>query len=172
MIPAAPRLRHGSSPSRATAGSTCCAKSAAQSPKTWAGGPEAEPDQHEVVALQQEVAQLGEALSALPDKQKDLIERAYFGDLSHSEIAQMTDLPPRHDQIPYPDGAGPPAPCDEAEPMTMTKTINHHLTPALLQAYSAGALPEAMSLAVATHLSKSRPAGQHGSRGRCRDGKL
>jgi putative transcriptional regulator len=37
--------------------------------------------------------------------------------------------------------------------MTMTKTINHHLTPALLQAYSAGALPEAMSLAVATHLS-------------------
>jgi RNA polymerase sigma-70 factor (ECF subfamily) len=62
-------------------------------PEDLGWGPEAEPDQHEVVALQQEVAQLGAALSALPDKQKDLIESAYFGDLSHSEIAQMTDLP-------------------------------------------------------------------------------
>lgn len=31
--------------------------------------------------------------------------------------------------------------------------INHHLTPELLAAYSAGALPEAFSLVVATHIS-------------------
>ena len=31
--------------------------------------------------------------------------------------------------------------------------INHHLTDALLMAYSAGTLPEAFSLVVATHIS-------------------
>ena len=36
---------------------------------------------------------------------------------------------------------------------SMTDTINHHLTDALLMAYSAGTLPEAFSLAVATHVS-------------------
>ncbi|GGH27271.1 anti-ECFsigma factor, ChrR [Cribrihabitans marinus] len=35
----------------------------------------------------------------------------------------------------------------------MTETIKHHLTDALLMGYSAGALPEAMNLMVATHLS-------------------
>ncbi|MEM6946334.1 MAG: sigma factor-like helix-turn-helix DNA-binding protein, partial [Pseudomonadota bacterium] len=37
--------------------------------------------------------QLARALSELPDKQRVLIERAYFGDLSHSEIAAETGLP-------------------------------------------------------------------------------
>lgn len=58
---------------------------------TW--GPEAEPDQEDVVALQQETEQLGEALAALPEKQRDLIVRAYYGDLTHSEIAEQTGLP-------------------------------------------------------------------------------
>jgi putative transcriptional regulator len=35
----------------------------------------------------------------------------------------------------------------------MTNTINHHLTDELLMAYSAGTLPEAFSLVVATHVS-------------------
>ncbi len=35
----------------------------------------------------------------------------------------------------------------------MTDQIKHHLTDALLMAYSAGTLPEAFSLAVATHIS-------------------
>ncbi|MEX0365639.1 MAG: ChrR family anti-sigma-E factor [Ruegeria sp.] len=35
----------------------------------------------------------------------------------------------------------------------MTETINHHLTDELLMAYSAGTLPEAFNLMVATHLS-------------------
>lgn len=35
----------------------------------------------------------------------------------------------------------------------MTQDIKHHLTPAILMAYSAGNLPEAFNLMVATHLS-------------------
>ncbi|MFW2544124.1 sigma-70 family RNA polymerase sigma factor [Primorskyibacter sp. 2E107] len=58
---------------------------------TW--GPEAEPDQADVLGLQQETEHLGAAIAALPDKQRDLIEKAYFGELSHSEIAEATGLP-------------------------------------------------------------------------------
>ena len=58
---------------------------------TW--GPEEEPDQAETLALQQETEALGEALASLPEKQRELIEKAYFGDLSHSEIAAETGLP-------------------------------------------------------------------------------
>lgn len=58
---------------------------------TW--GPEADPDQADVIGLQQETAQLGEAIASLPDKQRELIEKAYYGDLSHSEIAEQTGLP-------------------------------------------------------------------------------
>ncbi|WP_171171942.1 sigma-70 family RNA polymerase sigma factor [Ruegeria sp. HKCCA0370] len=56
-------------------------------------GPEAEPEQDDVIALQQETAQLRTALTALPDAQRELIEKAYFGDLSHREIASQTGLP-------------------------------------------------------------------------------
>ena len=58
---------------------------------TW--GPEAAPDQTDVLTLQQDTKRLGEALAALPEKQRSLIERAYFGDLTHSEIAGETGLP-------------------------------------------------------------------------------
>lgn len=56
-------------------------------------GPDTSPDQIGALALEQESAQLAEAIAALPAKQKTLIEAAYFGDLSHSEIAQKTGLP-------------------------------------------------------------------------------
>lgn len=62
-------------------------------PEDLGWGPEAEPDQDDVIALQQETAQLRAALKALPDAQRDLIEKAYFGDLSHREIASQTGLP-------------------------------------------------------------------------------
>lgn len=62
-------------------------------PEDLAWGPEAEPDQADVVALQQETAQLGDAIARLPRKQRELIEKAYFGDMSHSEIADATGLP-------------------------------------------------------------------------------
>lgn len=58
---------------------------------TW--GPEAEPDQEDVLSLQQESSRLKDAIADLPEKQRALIEQAYFGDLSHSEIASATGLP-------------------------------------------------------------------------------
>ena len=58
---------------------------------TW--GPEADPEPDEVLGLQQETTQLGRAMAALPAKQRELIEKAYFGELSHSEIAAETGLP-------------------------------------------------------------------------------
>lgn len=56
-------------------------------------GPEAEPDQEDTLTHQQDCEQLGTALAALPDKQRDLILRAYYGDLTHNEIAEQTGLP-------------------------------------------------------------------------------
>ena len=58
---------------------------------TW--GPEAEPEAADVLALQQETKNLSEAITRLPEQQRDLIKRAYYGDLSHSEIAAETGLP-------------------------------------------------------------------------------
>ncbi len=58
---------------------------------TW--GPEPEPDQADVIALQQDSENLSAALAKLPDAQRDLIEKAYFADLSQSEIARITGLP-------------------------------------------------------------------------------
>lgn len=62
-------------------------------PEELPWGPEAEPDQADVLALQQDTQRLGQALSRLPEKQRELIERAYFGDKTHSEIADETGLP-------------------------------------------------------------------------------
>lgn len=58
---------------------------------TW--GPEAEPDQADALVLRQESDRLTQAIKELPDKQRELIQQAYFGDLSHSEIAEITGLP-------------------------------------------------------------------------------
>ena len=52
-----------------------------------------EPDQESVVELQQETERLTLALRELPDKQRVLVEKAYLGELSHSEIAEITGLP-------------------------------------------------------------------------------
>lgn len=62
-------------------------------PEELPWGPEPEPDQADVLALQQDSEKLSAALAALPEKQRILIERCYFGDLSHSEIATETGLP-------------------------------------------------------------------------------
>lgn len=58
---------------------------------TW--GPEPEPDAAEVMELQQESSRLVQAMQDLPEKQRDLVRAAYFGELSHSEIAEATGLP-------------------------------------------------------------------------------
>jgi RNA polymerase sigma factor (sigma-70 family) len=62
-------------------------------PEDLPWGPEAEPDQLDVLALQQESIKLGAALADLPINQRELIEKAYFGDMSHGEIAKITGLP-------------------------------------------------------------------------------
>lgn len=62
-------------------------------PEELPWGPEPEPDQAEVLEAQQDTERLGTALAQLPEKQRALIERAFYGDLSHSEIAEETGLP-------------------------------------------------------------------------------
>ncbi len=68
-------------------------KSRRPEPEDLPWGPEPEMEAAEALELQQESRRLGEALAQLPEKQRALIERAYFGDLSHSEIAAETGLP-------------------------------------------------------------------------------
>lgn len=62
-------------------------------PEDLPWGPEEEPDPSDVLSLQQERARVAEALAALPEKQRFLVEKAFYGDLSHSEIATQTGLP-------------------------------------------------------------------------------
>lgn len=62
-------------------------------PEELVWGPEEEPDQLDVLALQQESDLLSAAIASLPEKQRIMVERAYFGDLTHSEIAEQTGLP-------------------------------------------------------------------------------
>jgi RNA polymerase sigma-70 factor (ECF subfamily) len=62
-------------------------------PEDLPWGPEDAPDQADVLALQQETTKLADAIRTLPEKQRLLIERAYFCDLTHSEIAAETGLP-------------------------------------------------------------------------------
>lgn len=62
-------------------------------PEDLAWGPEADPDQADAMALQQETEILGKAIADLPEKQRILIEKAYYGELTHSEIAAQTGLP-------------------------------------------------------------------------------
>lgn len=68
-------------------------KSRRPEPEELPWGPEAGPEQLEVVALQQDSAKLARAMQDLPAKQRDLIERAFYGDLTHKEIADQTGLP-------------------------------------------------------------------------------
>lgn len=62
-------------------------------PEELPWGPEQAPDQADVLALQQDTTRLSKALAGLPEKQRELIKHAYFGDLTHSEIALETGLP-------------------------------------------------------------------------------
>lgn len=62
-------------------------------PEDLGWGPEPETAQDDSVVLQQETELLGRALAELPARQRELIEKCYFGDLSHREIADVTGLP-------------------------------------------------------------------------------
>lgn len=62
-------------------------------PEDLPWGPQDAPPAADAIALQQEAEQLGRALSTLPDTQRSLILRAFYGDLSHTQIAAETGLP-------------------------------------------------------------------------------
>jgi RNA polymerase sigma factor (sigma-70 family) len=68
-------------------------KSRRPEPEDLPWGPDQEPAAADVMVMQEESELLGRALATLPEKQRKLIERAYFGELSHSEIAAETGLP-------------------------------------------------------------------------------
>lgn len=59
----------------------------------WMGADDMAPDQSEVFEAEEESRVLSQALAELPEKQRALIQRAYYGDLTHSEIAAETGLP-------------------------------------------------------------------------------
>jgi RNA polymerase sigma factor (sigma-70 family) len=62
-------------------------------PEDIVWGSEDEPDQAEVYEAAQETSRLAAAIAELPEKQRILVQRAFYGDLSHSEIAAETGLP-------------------------------------------------------------------------------
>lgn len=54
---------------------------------------EAEPDASQIVALEQEATKLKNALALLSDEQREMVEKAYLGELTHQEISTQTGLP-------------------------------------------------------------------------------
>lgn len=56
-------------------------------------GPPRSEDTGAALALEQEVARLRAALEALPAKQREVVEKAYLGELSHQEISRQVNLP-------------------------------------------------------------------------------
>lgn len=52
-----------------------------------------EPDAAQILALQQEAGHLAEALSRLAPEQAQALRAAYFEDIPHSRISEMTGLP-------------------------------------------------------------------------------
>lgn len=62
-------------------------------PEELAEDPDAEPDASQILALEQEAGLLKAALAKLKPDQRDVIEQAYLGELSHQQISERTGLP-------------------------------------------------------------------------------
>ncbi len=62
-------------------------------PEDLPWGNEAPPSSEEILAVSDEQAHLRRCLAELPENQRQMIEKAYFGDLTHYEIAEVTGLP-------------------------------------------------------------------------------
>ncbi len=62
-------------------------------PEDLPWGTEAPQSSEEILAVSDEQAELRRCIAELPLAQRQMIERAYFGDLSHYEIAEVTGLP-------------------------------------------------------------------------------
>ena len=54
---------------------------------------DAEPDASQILAVEQESGQLKDALARLKSDQREIIEQAYLGELTHQEISTQTGLP-------------------------------------------------------------------------------
>jgi RNA polymerase sigma-70 factor (ECF subfamily) len=55
--------------------------------------PNQEPDASQILGLEQEVDHLKQALADLKPEQREVIEQAYLGEMSHQEISNQTGLP-------------------------------------------------------------------------------
>lgn len=62
-------------------------------PEELTRAPDPEPDAADALALEQESSVLRSALQALPADQRNMIERAYLGELTHAQIQTETGLP-------------------------------------------------------------------------------
>lgn len=62
-------------------------------PEALKEDPGIEPDAGQILALEQETSELKRAMARLTDDQRELIEKAYLGELSHKEIQEQTGLP-------------------------------------------------------------------------------
>ena len=62
-------------------------------PEELAEDPSVEPDASQILAIQQEAGQLKQALSKLKPDQREIIEKAYLGELTHQEISEQTGIP-------------------------------------------------------------------------------
>lgn len=62
-------------------------------PDELAQDPGSEPDASQILAFDQEAEQLKTALELLQPDQKEMIQKAYMGDLTHQEISLQTGLP-------------------------------------------------------------------------------
>lgn len=62
-------------------------------PEELAEDPTDQPDASQILAVEQEVGQLKAALARLSADQREMIEKAYLGELTHQEISAMTGLP-------------------------------------------------------------------------------
>ena len=55
--------------------------------------PGVEPDASQILGLEQETGHLKQALATLKPEQREIIEQAYLGELTHQEISTQTGLP-------------------------------------------------------------------------------
>lgn len=62
-------------------------------PEELAEDPAQEPDASQILAVEQEAGELKKALSLLKPEQREIIEKAYLGELTHQEISNQTGLP-------------------------------------------------------------------------------
>lgn len=55
--------------------------------------PELEPDGSQILAIEQETSELRIALARLTPDQREMVEKAYLGELTHQEISARTGIP-------------------------------------------------------------------------------